>query len=96
MCYYLPNQLINQCRACDFSCNTCSGSLSTNCLSCTGLLYLNKNKNTCVTDCGIEGLTVSTSILNECGIPSKLNLYDDIEFINNILTISYNFFILIL
>ena len=37
--------------ACDASCTTCSGALSTQCLSCAGSLYLNTASNSCLSTC---------------------------------------------
>ena len=65
---FFEHPLMNQCRDCDVTCNTCSGILPNNCLSCIGNLFLNTFKNTCVTNCVAEGLTKSINFKNQCAI----------------------------
>jgi len=40
-----------ECLSCDSSCSTCSGTLSSDCLSCTGSLFLNDATKVCSLTC---------------------------------------------
>ena len=51
---YYQDTLTQTCKACDASCNTCSGSTATNCLSCPTGKYLLTANNSCVS-CNVDG-----------------------------------------
>ena len=55
-----------QCLDCDASCSTCDGSLSTNCLSCGGSLFLDASTNSCVSSCPSN--TFINSSAQECSV----------------------------
>jgi len=44
----------NKCLPCDGSCTTCNGTSPTNCLTCSGSLYLQTSTSKCISDCGIR------------------------------------------
>ena len=56
---YYADIMTGYCEQCDSSCNTCSGILSTNCLSCNSGKYLLQANNSCVT-CDVDGYYADT------------------------------------
>ena len=64
---YYQDTLAQTCEACDTSCQTCSGSAATNCLSCPTGKYLLASNNSCVS-CDVDGyyLDSATQTCNIC------------------------------
>ena len=63
---YYPRDDINQCRACHYTCYTCTGPFYNNCTSCTGLLSLVPDLHICIEACEDYGLTMDPDDHNMC------------------------------
>ena len=57
---YYQNTTNQQCGTCDSSCQTCSGSNATSCLSCKTGMYLLASNNSCVS-CNVAGYYQNTT-----------------------------------
>ena len=68
---YYGDSSTNTCKACyqgEFSCATCSGPLSNQCLSCYESNYFYSSRSTCVDTCPCNGGYFLNTTTNECGM----------------------------
>ena len=63
---FYPRDDMNQCRACHYTCFTCTGPFYNNCTSCEGVLSLVPDLHICIDCCEDYGLTVDPSDPNMC------------------------------
>ena len=63
---FYPRDDINQCRACHFTCYTCTGPFYNNCTSCEGSLALVPDLHICIEYCEDYGLTTDPNDHNMC------------------------------
>lgn len=65
---YFGYFLVDQCRECDSSCNTCNGFKPSDCTSCSGNLNLVPQNNLCIENCEEYNLVKSINLDNMCSI----------------------------
>ena len=79
---YYARDDINQCRACHYTCYTCTGPFYNNCTSCAGDLSLVSNLHICVDACEDFNLTRSPYDHNLCTVfeagAELVNYFEDI------------------
>ena len=63
---YYARDDINECRACHYTCYTCTGPFYNNCTSCNGVLSLVPNLHICIPYCQSYQLTVDPNDVNMC------------------------------
>ena len=63
---YYARDDINECRACHYTCYTCTGPFYNNCTSCTGELSLVPQLHICIPSCELYGLTMDPDDHNMC------------------------------
>ena len=89
---YYPRDDINECRACHYTCYTCTGPFYNNCTSCKGSLSLVPDLHICIPYCEVYDLTTDPNDENMCipfeadaelvnyqeGIPIDLETFEEL------------------